>query len=47
MKLGDLIFSFTKFTGIKYLVDEYHKRNSTKCKCNSRREALNNLRIKR
>ena len=35
MRLGNLIYFITKFTGIKYLVDEYHKRNSTKCKCNS------------
>tara|TARA_Y100000385_G_scaffold218442_1_gene227753 strand:- start:997 stop:1206 length:210 start_codon:yes stop_codon:yes gene_type:complete len=47
MRLGDLIYYVTKGTGIKYLVDMYHKYRGTKCKCNSRRESLNNLTIKR
>jgi|TARA_B110000261_G_C13069671_1_gene351623 hypothetical protein len=47
MKLGDLIFYITKYTGIKYLVDKYHKYKGTKCKCPERREALNNLKIQR
>ena len=24
MKLGDIVFYITKFTGIKYIVDSYH-----------------------
>ena len=47
MRLGDLIYYATKGTGIKYLVEAYHKYKGTKCKCNSRRESLNNLKIKR
>ena len=27
MRLGDLVFHITRFTGIKYLVDLYHKKN--------------------
>tara|TARA_R110000796_G_scaffold48672_4_gene116714 strand:- start:3429 stop:3575 length:147 start_codon:yes stop_codon:yes gene_type:complete len=47
MKLGDLIYYTTKYTGIKYLVDTYHKVMGSKCNCDSRRKALNNIKIKR
>ena len=47
MKIGDLIYYAAKLTGIKYLVDTYHKWRGTKCNCKNRREELNNLKIKR
>ncbi|MFT4643696.1 MAG: hypothetical protein ACJAT9_000179 [Polaribacter sp.] len=47
MKLGDIIFYITKYTGIKWMVDKYHKYKGTKCKCPERREALNNIKIQR
>ena len=47
MKLGDLIYYITKYTGIKYLVKVYHKLRGTKCDCDNRREKLNDLNIKR
>tara|TARA_R110000803_G_scaffold184320_2_gene246677 strand:- start:1035 stop:1175 length:141 start_codon:yes stop_codon:yes gene_type:complete len=43
MKLGDIIYYITKYTGIKYLVDQYHKARGTKCKCDERRNSLNNI----
>ena len=43
MKLGDLIYYITKYTGIKYLVDKYHKIRGTECKCDERRNSLNNI----
>ena len=30
MKLGNIIYYITKYTGIKYLVDKYHKLRGTK-----------------
>ena len=47
MKLGDLIFYITKYSGIKYLVDAYHSFKGTKCNCDKRRKKLNDLKIKR
>jgi len=47
IKLGDLIYLITKYTGIKYIVDTYHAFKGTKCKCKNRRDKLNNLKIKR
>jgi len=48
MKLGDLIHYFTKYTGIKALVDWYSKYTNTDCGCDERREKLNNIKgIKR
>ena len=47
MKLGNLIYYITKYTGIKYLVESYHAFKGTKCECNNRRKKLNNLKIKR
>jgi len=47
MKLGDLIYYITKYTGIKYLVESFHAFNGTKCNCDKRRKSLNNLKIKR
>ena len=47
MKLGDLIYYITKYTGIKYLVDKYHTLMGSKCNCDNRRKSLNNIKIKR
>tara|TARA_R110001592_G_scaffold266192_1_gene531895 strand:+ start:991 stop:1137 length:147 start_codon:yes stop_codon:yes gene_type:complete len=47
MRLGDLIYYITKYTGIKYLVDKYHEYQGTKCKCDDRRKKLNNFKISR
>jgi hypothetical protein len=47
MKLGNIIYYITKYTGIKYLVEAYHKYKGTKCDCDNRREKLNDLNIKR
>ncbi len=47
MKLGDLIHRITTFTGIKYLVDTYHKLRGTKCNCENRRNKLNEINIDR
>ena len=47
MKLGDLIYYITKYTGIKYLVDSWHKYYGTKCNCDDRRKKLNRLKISR
>jgi len=47
MKLGDLIYYITKYTGIKYLVDKYHEHQGTKCKCEDRRKQLNKIKITR
>ena len=47
MKLGNIIYYITKYTGIKYLVDIYHKLRGTKCDCNNRRKKLNEIKIDR
>jgi len=47
MKIGDIIYYITKYTGIKYLVESYHAFNGTKRNCDKRRKKLNNLKIKR
>jgi len=47
MKLGDLIYYITKYTGIKYLVDSWHNYRGTKCNCNNRRKKLNEIKIER
>tara|TARA_R110000868_G_scaffold392431_1_gene663054 strand:- start:3415 stop:3561 length:147 start_codon:yes stop_codon:yes gene_type:complete len=47
MKLGDLIFHITRITGIKFLVDAYHKKTGKKCKCDERRKKYNKLKLKR
>jgi hypothetical protein len=47
MRLGDLIFYFTKYTGIKWLVDWYSKKTGTDCGCDKRRKKFNEIKIKR
>jgi hypothetical protein len=33
MKIGNTIYYITKYSGIKYLVDKYHKLRGTECNC--------------
>jgi hypothetical protein len=47
MKIGDTIYYITKYTGIKYLVDKYHKLRGTECNCGKRRKKLNEIKIDR
>jgi len=47
MKLGDLIYYITKYSGMKYLVDTYYSARGEKCDCGKRRNKLNKLKIKR
>ena len=47
MKLGDLIYYITKYTGIKFIVEKYHIFMGSKCNCDKRRKDLNDLKIKR
>jgi len=41
MKLGDIIYYFTKYTGIKFLVDFFIKIFQKDCGYEKRREKLN------
>ena len=43
MKLGDLVYYFTKYTGIRYI----WKKIYPDCKCDKRREEWNDIKIKR
>ena len=47
MKIGDTIYYITKYSGIKYLVDKYHKLRGTECNCGKRRKNLNEIKIDR
>tara|TARA_R110001592_G_C13102792_1_gene744335 strand:+ start:1302 stop:1451 length:150 start_codon:yes stop_codon:yes gene_type:complete len=43
MKLGDLIYYITKYTGIKAVVDFLSKKTGVDCGCDERRKKLNNI----
>jgi|TARA_R110000751_G_scaffold94166_3_gene183744 hypothetical protein len=43
MKLGDLVYYFTYYTGIKYI----WKKINPNCKCDKRRKDWNKIKIKR
>lgn len=47
MRIGDIIYYITKYTGIKYIVDKWHEYRGGKCDCENRRESLNNIKINR
>jgi hypothetical protein len=47
MKIGNTIYYITKYSGIKYLVDKYHKLRGTECNCGKRRKKLNEIKIDR
>ena len=43
MRLGDIIYYFTKFTGIKFVVYLFSKLLKKDCGCDDRRKKLNNI----
>ena len=43
MKIGHWIYYFTKYTGIKFLVELYTKITGKDCGCDDRRKKLNNI----
>jgi hypothetical protein len=43
MRLGDLLEAVFKYTGVKWLV----KKINPDCKCEQRKDKLNNLKFKR
>ena len=43
MKLGDLVYYFTKYTGIRYV----WKKINPNCNCDKRRKDWNDIKIKR
>lgn len=43
MKLGDLLETIFRYTGIKWIVKKIHPD----CNCEQRKESLNNLKFKR
>jgi|TARA_R110000796_G_scaffold215901_3_gene331947 hypothetical protein len=43
MRLGDLVYYFTKYTGIRYV----WKKIYPDCKCDERRKNYNEIKIKR
>ena len=47
MKLGNVIYYITKYTGIKWVVDKYHNHWGTDCGCDDRRKKLNEIKIER
>ena len=47
MKIGDIVFYITKYTGIKWLVNKYHNYMGTECNCDKRRKDWNKIKIKR
>ena len=47
MRIGNIIYYITKYTGIKYIVDKWHEYRGSKCDCENRRESLNNININR
>jgi len=48
MRLGDLLETIFKYTGIKWLVEKVtHYYGIEDCGCEDRKEALNNIKINR
>ncbi len=47
MRLGDIVYYITKYTGIKWMVNKYHKIKGTECKCDERRKKWNKIKINR
>ena len=45
MGLGDLLFYFTKYTGIRYIVKRISKLMGKDCGCDERRSKLNNIKF--
>tara|TARA_R110000796_G_scaffold34024_7_gene88050 strand:+ start:504 stop:683 length:180 start_codon:yes stop_codon:yes gene_type:complete len=47
MKLGDLVYKITYFTGIHWMVKKISKLIGRDCGCEKRREDWNNIKISR
>ena len=47
MKLGDLVYTITYYTGIHWLVKKISKLFGFDCGCDKRRENWNNIKINR
>jgi hypothetical protein len=47
MRLGDLVFYITKYTGINWVVKSVSKMLGVDCGCEQRRQDWNNLKIDR
>ena len=47
MRLGDLVFYITKYTGVSWLVKTISKIFGVDCGCDERRQDWNNIKIKR
>lgn len=47
MRLGDLVFYITKYTGIRWLVKAVSKKLGRDCGCDQRREEWNNFKFDR
>jgi hypothetical protein len=45
MGLGDLVFYFTKYTGIRYIVKKISKLRGRDCGCDERRNKWNNIKF--
>jgi hypothetical protein len=45
MGLGDLVFYFTKYTGIRYIVKKISKLRDRDCGCDERRNKWNNIKF--
>jgi len=45
MGLGDLVFYFTKYTGIRYIVKKISKLRGRNCGCDERRNKWNNIKF--
>lgn len=43
MRLGDIVFYITKYTGIKAIVDWYSKVTGKDCGCEERRKEYNKI----
>ncbi len=45
MGLGDIVFYFTKYTGIRYIVKRISKLMDKDCGCDERRNKWNNIKF--
>ena len=43
MRLGDLFYNFTYYTGIHWLVEKWSLLTGKDCGCKERRKALNDI----
>lgn len=45
MKLGDMVYVFTRYTGIRWIVKKVSKLMGVDCGCERRREEWNEIKI--